>query len=68
MAYTQDQYNKLNEAIAQGALVVRYADKTVEYRSLDDMLRIRKLMADELGLNSQGNGGRIFAKFNKGLE
>lgn len=64
--YTQEQYNALCEAIAQGALKVKYADKEVEYRSLTDMLRIRDLMAEDLGLKKSG-GGRLYAKFNKGL-
>lgn len=64
--YTLDQYNKLNEAIAQGALRVKYADKEVEYRSLNEMLRIRDLMAEELGIKKSGNG-RLYGRFNKGL-
>lgn len=65
-AYTQEQYDKLCEAISQGARVVKYADKQVEYRTLDEMLRIRDLMAEELGLK-KSSGGRLFANFNKGL-
>lgn len=48
--YTQDQYNKLMDAIGQGALLVKYADKEVQYRSLDDMLRIKSLMENDLGI------------------
>lgn len=66
--FTQEQYDKLNEAIAQGALKVKYADKEVEYRSLDEMIRIRDLMAKDLGLFDQGNGGRVFASFSKGID
>jgi hypothetical protein len=64
--YTTEQYNTLCEAIAQGALKVKYADKEVEYRSLNEMLRIRDLMAEELGLKKSGSG-RLFANFNKGF-
>ncbi|OHD34707.1 MAG: hypothetical protein A2004_00020 [Spirochaetes bacterium GWC1_61_12] len=66
MAYTLEQYSALQAAIAEGALTVRYADKSVQYRSLDEMMRILKLMATELGLNSNNDGGRRYASFSKG--
>lgn len=66
MAYTIEQYNALQAAIAEGALSVRYADKSVTYRSLDEMMRILKLMATELGLNACNDGGRWYASFSKG--
>lgn len=65
MAYTIDQLNRLEAAIAEGALTVKYQDKQVTYRSLDEMIRIRKLMRDELGLNGT-SGGRRLAGFSKG--
>lgn len=66
MAYTIEQFNALQAAIAEGALSVRYADKSVTYRSLDEMMRILKLMSTELGLNACNDGGRRFASFSKG--
>lgn len=66
MAYTIEQYNALQAAIAEGALSVRYADKSVTYRSLDEMMRILKLMASELGLNVCNDGGRRYSSFSKG--
>lgn len=65
MAYTTEQLNALDAAIAEGALTVKYQDKQVTYRSLDEMIRIRNLMRDELGLNG-ASGGRRFASFSKG--
>lgn len=66
MAFTQLQLDALDEAIAQGALRVKYADKEVEYRSLADMLALRTKMQQELGL-TKVNGGRVFANHTKGL-
>ena len=37
MAYTQDQLTALEIALARGEHRVTFADKTVEYRSLDDL-------------------------------
>jgi hypothetical protein len=65
--YTVDQYNTLIAAIAQGALTVKYADKEVTYRTLNEMLRIKNLMESELGLNPSANGRRVYAQFKTGL-
>jgi hypothetical protein len=49
MAWTQDQLDALDAAIANGTLSVEYADKKVTYRSLDEMLKIRAAMQKALG-------------------
>lgn len=48
MAWTADQISKLEAAIATGALTVRYADRQVTYRSLDEMQRLLQDMRDEV--------------------
>jgi hypothetical protein len=37
MAYTQDQLTALEVALARGEHRVTFADKTVEYRSVEDL-------------------------------
>ncbi|HBS81010.1 MAG: hypothetical protein CMK99_13610 [Pseudomonas sp.] len=67
MAFTLEQYNTLKEAIAGGELMVRYADRSVTYRSLDEMIRTLRLMEGDL--EQPGNDacrGRSFASFSKG--
>lgn len=49
MAFTQDQLDAIEAAIAEGTLTVKYADKEVTYRSLDELLRIRALIVGALG-------------------
>lgn len=66
MAWTQEQLTALEDAIAQGALRVRYSDKEVQYRSLAEMLQLRDMIRQELGLNKPG-GRRLLAKHSKGL-
>lgn len=66
MAFTSAQYAALQAAIADGALTVRYADKTVTYRSLDEMVRILKMMENDLGMNANPSG-RYFTQFGKGF-
>jgi hypothetical protein len=67
MAFTTDQIDALDAAIAQGALEVHYGDKKVRYRSLAEMLETRHLMAQALGLTSPANGRRL-ASFSKGID
>jgi hypothetical protein len=57
--FTQEQLDTLNQAIAEGALIVWYGDKRVEYRSLTEMLQIKKMMEDDLAPTSQKKPTRI---------
>ncbi|WP_448682593.1 phage head-tail joining protein [Pseudomonas nicosulfuronedens] len=66
MSYTLEKYQALKAALAGGELQVRYADRSVTYRSVDEMMRILRQMEGELGLNANSNGGRRFASFSKG--
>lgn len=62
--YTQTQYAALAAAIATGALVVKYADKEVTYRSLNEMKTLLNDMAIDLGL-STNKGKRRIADFTR---
>lgn len=68
--YTLEQYQVLSDAIATGALQVDYGDKSVKYRSLDEMIRILQLMKNCLFPDSTNgvNSGRKFASFSKGTK
>lgn len=65
--YTLEQYTILTEAISTGTTKVTYGDKTVEYRSLNEMLRIQKIMKNDLFPEQNKNNGRRYASFSKGL-
>ena len=67
MAFTTPDLAELEKAIKTGTLRVKYADREVEYRSLDEMLRLRDLMRKELGLAPTGPL-RWFAAHSKGLD
>lgn len=64
--YTQASLDAIYIAIATGASKVKYADKEIEYRSLDDLYRIKRNIEAALGVNN-GNSGRKYASFNKGF-
>lgn len=65
--FTEQQYQALCDAIAQGALRVKYGDKEVEYRSLSEMQSIKKSMENYLYPN-RNNNGRSVASFSKGIK
>ncbi len=48
MAFTQSDLDAINEAIASGALEVRYQDKLTRYRGIDDLLKAKAVIEDEL--------------------
>jgi hypothetical protein len=70
MAWTLTDLSVLESAIATGANKVKYGDKEVEYRSLEEMNQVRQQIRDELGLNgtNPNAGRRKFATFSKGLD
>lgn len=65
MAYTQKDIDAVERAIATGTLRVTINGKTVEYRSLDELLRVRDLMRRESGQGSTTSSRRL-AVFRKG--
>ncbi|WP_273820579.1 phage head-tail joining protein [Pseudomonas asplenii] len=48
MAYTQAHLDAVELAIAQGEKTVRYADRNVEYRTVDELIRARDLIRTDL--------------------
>ena len=64
--WTLDDLATLKAAIAKGIRSVEYSDKKITYASLDEMLKIMRLMEQELGLKSKG--ARLFAEADKGLK
>lgn len=68
MSWSQTDLDTLEKAIVRGERVVQYADKRVEYRSLDEQLRARDLIRSELAAASgtpRKHGS--YATFSKGL-
>lgn len=68
MAYTQADIIALDKAIASGALRVKHADRDVTYRSLDEMLRTRDLIAQQIAPEDNGGIGWQTVAHSKGLE
>lgn len=64
--FTRDDYDKLRRAYALCATHVKYADKEINYPSLDDMAKLLNQMRAELGIIGT-NDNRRFGEFSKGL-
>lgn len=56
----------IEAAIKEGTQSVKYSDKMVTYRNLEEMLKIRDLIRRELGLTT-GTAQRILTTYKKGL-
>lgn len=74
MAFTQDDLTALETAMKSGTRVVRYQDKTVEYRTLEEMLKLYNFIKTKLdeattpeGLQTTVGTKRILASYSKGL-
>ncbi|KIC82621.1 MULTISPECIES: phage head-tail joining protein [unclassified Pseudomonas] len=48
MAYTKAHLDAVERAIARGEKTVRYTDRTVEYRTVDELIKARDLIRTEL--------------------
>jgi hypothetical protein len=70
MGWSQAQLDALEKAIASGARIVKYQDggrtNEVEYRSMADMLDLRRRMREQLGLED-GKRRRKVAQHYNGL-
>lgn len=68
MAFSQSQLDALEAAIAEGTLMVKYADKSVTYRSLAEMLRLRDVIIADLAAQAgMTSDGVMYATTSKGL-
>ena len=54
MAFTQQQYDDLIAAIAEGVTTVMSNGRRVEYRSLSEMMKLKSVMEEELGAAGAG--------------
>ena len=61
MAWTQDDLDKLDAAIAGGAVLkeIQFADQSFVFRDIDEMLKVRVLIAQSLSTATGGSGYRL---------
>jgi hypothetical protein len=67
VAWTQQQLDAIEAAIASGELTVRFGDRTVTYRSMEELLQARAVIKDALAAESGAATDRFsFAQTSKG--
>jgi hypothetical protein len=66
MAYTQAQLTALEDAIAIGATRVTHDGRTVEYRSIAEMIQIRNMMRADLGVSTSAAPKATLVRFDRG--
>lgn len=54
---TQERLDALEEAIASGSLSVRHGDKSVQYRSMDELLKAYAFFARKLANEAASTRG-----------
>jgi hypothetical protein len=54
MAYTQADLDRIRRAIARGETEVRQGDRMVQFRSVDELLKVKRAIEDELGATAGG--------------
>jgi hypothetical protein len=64
MAYTATQLADLRAAIAEGVTRVAANGRTVEYRSLDEMRKLERIMSEELEQSTR-RPERIYYSFRR---
>lgn len=69
MAWTQDDLDKLDAAIAGGAVVkqLTFADQTFVFRDIDEMLKVRTLIAASLSTAAGSSSNHRLAATSKGV-
>lgn len=67
MPWTQTQLDAVERAIASGELTVRFGDRTVTYRSMEELLQARAVIKDALAAEAGTATDRFsFAQTSKG--
>lgn len=66
MSWSESDLAAISAAIAKGRRRVRFKDGEIEYASLEEMLRVKRLIERELGIAVRRK--RISPSFSKGLD
>ena len=65
MSFTQKHLDAVEAAIARGEKTVRYTDRTVEYRTVEERLKAREEIRSSL-VNAAGPRSRVVRLYHAG--
>ena len=69
MAYSQADLDRIEAAIATGTLRITHNGKTTEFRSLDDIIRVRDMIRKTVkGPNARGQHRAYAPTFDRGYQ
>jgi len=68
MAWTAADLVAIEKSIKNGTSRVRYADREITYRDLDELLKLRTIIQAELGVIANGGITHHYPKFSKGIQ
>lgn len=63
---TQQQLNNIIQAIARGERTVKFGDRYVEYRSIDELIKAKSLLETELARKTTPRRSKITRIYAKG--
>ena len=65
MSWTSSDLTAIEKAIASGELSVQFADRRVQYRSIDELLKARDVIKQSIALVGNSTARSTFAQFTK---
>lgn len=68
MAWTAADLEAIEKSIKNGTSRVRYADREITYRSLEELLQLRTIIQAELGVVTNGGIRHHYPAFSKGIQ
>lgn len=68
MAWTSADLEAIEKSIKNGTSRVRYADREITYRSLEELLQLRTIIQAELGVVANGGIQHHYPAFSKGIQ
>jgi roadblock/LC7 domain-containing protein len=66
MSFTSSDLISIDSAIASGELVIQFSDgKRVQYRSIDELMKARGLIVNEIAVTTNASSRSTLASFSK---
>lgn len=66
MAWTESDIEVIERAISSGTLSVQFGDRSVTYRSINDLIKARNAMKSAINGSAVGGVRCTYASFSKG--
>lgn len=68
MAFTSADLTAIENAIKTGHLTVKFRDQEITYRSIEDMMKVRAMIRDDLGESTSFEDRGQYVKTSRDLD